>query len=205
MKEIRQLLNVPIESVLRHFRIKVPDWGDKGLVFCPFHEETRPSFLVNKDKNFCYCFGCVKSWDSIQLIRDKKKCSFFEALKVLAEIGGLSLSERSLREIYTNFKSAWGRAREGQENIFYEKFVGMVKDEFTRFYQSLSTWKNLNHIIDYCWTDLDVILVGKLSRRKIDQCKDWFHHAVKAVKKAHNQWKKLPVLKDEAWRERVEV
>jgi hypothetical protein len=31
---------------------------DEIWCFCPFHEESRPSFSVNEDTGYWYCFGC---------------------------------------------------------------------------------------------------------------------------------------------------
>jgi DNA primase len=37
--------------------------------FCPLHQETRPSFYVNADKNLFYCHGCGKGGDLIRFVQ----------------------------------------------------------------------------------------------------------------------------------------
>ena len=46
----------PVEVVRRTVTLKPAGSVMKGL--CPFHKEKTPSFSVNPDKQFYYCFGC---------------------------------------------------------------------------------------------------------------------------------------------------
>ncbi len=55
----------------------------KGL--CPFHNEKSPSFNVDTDKGFYYCFGCNKSGDSINFVRETEQLSFTEAVEALGQ------------------------------------------------------------------------------------------------------------------------
>lgn len=34
--------------------------GANFMGLCPFHNERTPSFSVNRQRNFCYCFSCKK-------------------------------------------------------------------------------------------------------------------------------------------------
>ena len=82
----------------------------KGL--CPFHNEKTPSFHVNTDKGYYKCFGCGKSGDVINFVRDTEQLSFTEAIEAIGQrfgivieyeegSGGPSREQRSLRqEIY---------------------------------------------------------------------------------------------------------
>ena len=204
MKEVQKLLSIPVTRILAHFGISVPSWKEKPLIFCPFHEESRPSFIVNVERNFCYCFGCQRSWDGIQLIREKKRVGFFQALEILAQIGGLRLSQRLLRQIYTRFQASWQKVRERQESDFYHEFALNLACELSGIFHKFSTPKPW-HIYLYCFEEFDILVAEPLSRWKFDQLKDWFHRTVKVLKNTQLQWKKLPVLIDEAWRERVEI
>ena len=40
---------------------------------CPFHNEKSPSFHVEPDKNFYYCFGCHAKGDAISFIMEMEK------------------------------------------------------------------------------------------------------------------------------------
>ena len=52
---------------------------------CPFHGEKTPSFSVNREKQFFYCFGCHAGGDVFTFIQKIENCDFKEALKKLAD------------------------------------------------------------------------------------------------------------------------
>lgn len=61
----------------------------KGL--CPFHNEKSPSFSVNPDRGFYYCFGCQASGDVITFVREMEGLDFPEAMEWLAAKQNISL------------------------------------------------------------------------------------------------------------------
>ena len=63
----------------------------KGL--CPFHNEKTPSFHVNPDKGFFYCFGCSTGGDVVKFIELYEKLSFPEAVHSLAQRFGVQVPE----------------------------------------------------------------------------------------------------------------
>ncbi len=68
-----------------------------GLTFvgsCPFHKETKPSFNVNRERQFYHCFGCDKGGDVLRFLMDITGMSFIEALQQLAERVGLKVPEK---------------------------------------------------------------------------------------------------------------
>lgn len=205
MREIiKKLLSVPVGKVLRHYGFFVQGKREKTQILCPFHQETHPSFLVNQDKNFCYCFGCARSWDSIQLIREFEKCSFLDALQKLCEISGFKkLSGVDLKKIFEGFKRVRTEVFSDQQCHAYHKFALHISNELRIYHQSLSTYQNLIPLFDFLHLEFDQILFEKVTRRKFDQVKDWFHRSKRELKVAHSHWKKLPVLKREAYFDRV--
>jgi DNA primase len=68
----------------------------KGL--CPFHQEKTPSFVVSPEKQIAHCFGCHKGGDIISFIEEVENVDFKEAVKILAEKAGLSLSDYTLSD-----------------------------------------------------------------------------------------------------------
>ena len=50
---------------------------------CPYHKEKSGSFTYFPKDNRCYCFGCGKSADAIDLYMKLHDCSFVEAVKQL--------------------------------------------------------------------------------------------------------------------------
>ncbi|MCR5824847.1 MAG: DNA primase [Lachnospiraceae bacterium] len=63
-------------------------WG-----LCPFHGEKTASFSVNTNKQMFYCFGCHKGGSVITFLMEYENIPFQEAVKELAERGGVQLPE----------------------------------------------------------------------------------------------------------------
>lgn len=63
---------------------------------CPFHNEKTPSFSVNPEKGFFYCFGCHETGNAISFLMKYNGVSFPEALEQLANRAGIVLPERNL-------------------------------------------------------------------------------------------------------------
>lgn len=61
---------------------------------CPFHNEKTPSFSVNPEKGFFYCFGCHESGNAIGFLMKYDGLSFPEALERLANRAGIALPQR---------------------------------------------------------------------------------------------------------------
>lgn len=61
---------------------------------CPFHQEKTPSFTVNGEKGFFYCFGCHAGGNVFKFISLMENVPFFEALKIQADRLGVPLPER---------------------------------------------------------------------------------------------------------------
>ena len=62
----------------------------KGL--CPFHNEKTPSFHVNQDRGFYYCFGCQSKGDVFDFVMQTQGVEFFDALKYLGDRAGIEVS-----------------------------------------------------------------------------------------------------------------
>lgn len=62
-------------------RIKLKD----NKAICPFHHEKTPSFSINPDGQFFYCFGCRTGGDVIRFIQLYEGVTFKEAVYILAE------------------------------------------------------------------------------------------------------------------------
>ena len=60
---------------------------------CPFHGEKTPSFSVNRDGQFFYCFGCHTGGDVFTFVEKIENISFAEALRQLAERANIPIPE----------------------------------------------------------------------------------------------------------------
>lgn len=72
--------------------------GRRYLGICPFHNESSPSFSVNPEGQFFYCFGCKASGDLFEFIMRMEGLDFPAAVKTLAEKAGLKWEAQSPEE-----------------------------------------------------------------------------------------------------------
>jgi DNA primase len=92
--EVRRRVNI-LEVVSSHVTLRRSGRNYKGL--CPFHSEKTPSFTVDQDRGFFYCFGCHAGGDVFDFVMRMGALSFGEARQELAERAGIPL-EASPRE-----------------------------------------------------------------------------------------------------------
>ncbi|GGL67423.1 DNA primase [Deinococcus aerolatus] len=101
-EDVRSRLNIA-EVVGEYVRLTPAGKGRmKGL--CPFHNEKSPSFQVDTDQGYFYCFGCKAGGDVFSFVQRSENLSFGDALRKLAERVGIQVEakygERSNRDLY---------------------------------------------------------------------------------------------------------
>lgn len=84
---------LPIENVVSQY-VSLRAVGNRLVAPCPFHQESKPSFSVNPEGGFYYCFGCQASGDIIDFYRAIHGLDFAEALEALAREAGLEYQPR---------------------------------------------------------------------------------------------------------------
>jgi DNA primase len=67
--------------------------GRRWVGLCPFHGEKTPSFSVNADEGFYYCFGCQAKGDAISFVRAIDHLDFVDAVRRLADKAGITIHE----------------------------------------------------------------------------------------------------------------
>jgi DNA primase len=90
--------------------------GRNHQALCPFHHEKTPSFTVNREKQFFYCFGCGASGSVIGFLKDYAHLDFVEVVTQLAARAGMPLPQvsanqpkgDSLEPVYEILKRAQG-------------------------------------------------------------------------------------------------
>ncbi len=68
--------------------------GTRWVGLCPFHQEKTPSFTVN-DEGLWHCFGCGEGGDLFKFVQQHEGIDFAEAVRSLAEVGGVAIPESS--------------------------------------------------------------------------------------------------------------
>ena len=72
-------------------RVKLKKAGKNYSACCPFHDERTPSFSVNPERQFYYCFGCGAGGNAIGFVMDYERLDFREAVEGLAQTVGLEV------------------------------------------------------------------------------------------------------------------
>ena len=90
IRELRERADI-VSVIGRHVTLRKAGRNHKGL--CPFHQEKSPSFNVNAEKGFFYCFGCQQKGDVFSFLMEYEGKSFFEAAEELAQLTGVDLPE----------------------------------------------------------------------------------------------------------------
>ncbi len=83
---------VDIESVISA-NISLKRRGKNLVGLCPFHNEKTPSFTVYPESNSFYCFGCGAGGDVITFVRRMENLDYIEAVKLVAQMAGVSMPE----------------------------------------------------------------------------------------------------------------
>lgn len=90
-------------------RVKLKRAGKNYAACCPFHQEKSPSFTVNREKQFYYCFGCGASGNALSFLMEHDRLEFMDGLKQLAGHAGMTLPET---------REAGGGQRDTQQPLF---------------------------------------------------------------------------------------
>jgi len=96
-----------VRVIGEYVRLKKSGQNFTGL--CPFHGEKTPSFAVHPVKQIFHCFGCGKGGDVFTFVMEMEKCSFPEAVRIVAEKCGIAIprpKERSPEERKENQQRA---------------------------------------------------------------------------------------------------
>ncbi|NMB12952.1 MAG: DNA primase [Firmicutes bacterium] len=91
--EIRERNDI-VSVISEYVQLRRTGKNWKGL--CPFHTEKTPSFNVNQEEQFYYCFGCGVGGNVINFIMAIENLPFLEALERLAERAGIPLVSKTV-------------------------------------------------------------------------------------------------------------
>lgn len=89
INEIRNSVN--IVDVISSY-IPLTPKGKNYFGVCPFHDDTNPSMSVSTTRQIYKCFSCGATGTVFKFIMDYENISFIQAVKKVADIGGIKIS-----------------------------------------------------------------------------------------------------------------
>ena len=116
---------------------------------CPFHTEKTPSFIVNPERQSWRCFGaCATGGDAFSFVMRMEKMEFGEALRLLAQKTGISLSDKRdadrseslyrVNQAAARFYRDTLESSQGQRAMKYLQERGVSAEAMDRFELGLS-------------------------------------------------------------------
>ncbi len=127
-------LRSDIVSVLSKF-IYLQRRGSKYWACCPFHNEKTPSFVINPEEQYYYCYGCHKSGNVITFLMEHEHMSYGDAVEWLAREAHMDVPENDDPE----FK---------ERQIKREKLVAVNRAAAQYFYSCLKR-SDAREVLDY--------------------------------------------------------
>ena len=78
-------------------RVSLKKAGKNYTACCPFHTEKTPSFSVQPDRQFYYCFGCGAGGNAVGFVMNFDQVDFPQAVENLAHDAGLDVPREESR------------------------------------------------------------------------------------------------------------
>ena len=136
-EDVRSRLNIA-EVIGEYVQLTPAGKGRlKGL--CPFHKEKSPSFQVDTEQGYFYCFGCKAGGDVFSFVQRTENLSFGDALRKLAEKAGVQVEakygEKSSRDLYdvNAFALSYFREHLSGPALDYLKRRGLTDETIAAF------------------------------------------------------------------------
>lgn len=117
-------------------RVKLRKTGKNYSGLCPFHQEKSPSFTVQPEKQFYYCFGCGAGGNAIGFVMNFENMDFPQAVELLAKDAGLEVP----REETAQNKAASSR---------FEGLLHLLNEVAQWYQQQLRVHPQRQRAVDY--------------------------------------------------------
>jgi len=181
--EVKQRLDI-VELVSEYVTLQKAGRNFKGL--CPFHSEKHPSFFVFPEQQSWHCFGaCGTGGDIFSFIMKKESIDFGQALRLLAQRGGITLSPReapdkakdeknerlfqineAATEYYHHLLSST-KAGEATRNYLAKRKVTTETIEEFRLGFSPDAWEALkNYLLGKSYTEKELVEAGLIIEKE---------------------------------------
>jgi len=181
--EVKQRLDI-VEFVSEYVTLQKAGRNFKGL--CPFHSEKHPSFFVFPEQQSWHCFGaCGTGGDIFSFIMKKEGIDFGQALRLLAQRGGITLSpleapskaedekkerlfqiNEAATEYYRHLLSSTRVGEAARSYLARRKVMPETVKEF-RLGFSPNAWETLkNYLLGKGYTEKELVEAGLIIERE---------------------------------------
>jgi DNA primase len=181
--EVKQRLDI-VELVSEYVTLQKAGRNFKGL--CPFHTEKHPSFFVFPEQQSWHCFGaCGTGGDIFSFVMKKEGIDFSQALRLLAQRGGITLSPREASsKLEDEKKEKLFQINEAAAEYYHHLLLGPKAGEATRSYLarrkvmpetiegfrlgfSPDAWETLkNYLLGKGYTEKDLVEAGLIIEKE---------------------------------------
>ncbi len=158
----------------------------KGL--CPFHNEKTPSFHVNQDRGFYYCFGCGAKGDVFDFLMQTQGIDFGESLRILGQRTGIEVSppnqtDLKKRDLYELNKIALKYFRDNlnDEIIGYLLNRKLSQESIDKFEIgfALDSWDSfLKYAIAKNISEQELVNAGLIRKNDNNRTYDYFRNRI---------------------------
>lgn len=93
----------------------------RPVALCPFHTEKTPSFVIYKDNQSYYCFGCGAGGDAVTFIKNIERLDYTEAVRFLCEKAGMVMPTDTQNDEYNRIRRRCYEANREAARFFYAK------------------------------------------------------------------------------------
>jgi len=181
--EVKQKLDI-VELISEYVTLQKAGRNFKGL--CPFHSEKHASFFVFPEQQSWHCFGaCGTGGDIFSFIMKKEGIDFGQALRILAQKGGITLSPREVSSnVEDEKKEKLFQINEATTEYYHHLLLNTKAGERARSYLarrkvapevikefrlgfSPDTWETLkNYLLDKGYTEKELSEVGLIIEKE---------------------------------------
>jgi DNA primase len=191
-----QLKSKILISELIGKKVKLKSRGKDFIGLCPFHNEKTPSFTVNNEKGFYYCFGCAAHGDIISFVINNEGLDYKEAVIKLANDYAITIPEVKyqqnqeydqisrdyllLAEICKFFENNLKNSA-ATEAVNYLKKRGISVDNIKKFRLgfALNSYDNLNqHLLKNGFTIEEILRSGVVGKSDNNKLYDKFRNRI---------------------------
>ena len=188
--EVKQRIDI-VDVVGQYVRLTKSGRTLRGL--CPFHSEKHPSFFVYPEQQSWHCFGaCNTGGDVFSFVMKKEDIDFGEALRLLAQKAGVTLSTKA--EPKAKEKERLYQVNQAAAQYFHDSLIQSPESEKARSYVasrglsiktvtefqlgvSPNKWEALKqHLLDTGYTEAELSAAGLVIESEGGETHDRFRN-----------------------------